>query len=193
MQVSCNQWWVFQPRHNSKVTSGKYKGTAPGSLNLSIILLDLCVGTSHWYLATSRTNLGPTFTFTFTWTMYTNLTWTSSTDAGRGSILPHPHNLQPQPRTWVDRNMAEKVKLSTSWVSHTLRYDSKQKPVLMILSRLFNNPALSDVKIKQIYNGKTREYFAHKAILCKESEYFMNAFTGNFKVRVHPGVIDRLT
>ncbi|KAI4938792.1 uncharacterized protein J4E92_000073 [Alternaria infectoria] len=46
---------------------------------------------------------------------------------------------------------------------------------------LFNNPALSDVKIKQIHEGHTREYYAHKAVLCLESDYFLNAFTGNFK------------
>jgi hypothetical protein len=49
-------------------------------------------------------------------------------------------------------------------------------------SSLFNDPVLSDVKIKQICNGKTREYHAHKAILCAQSSYFLNAFTGNFKV-----------
>ncbi|KAH7067999.1 BTB/POZ protein, partial [Paraphoma chrysanthemicola] len=46
---------------------------------------------------------------------------------------------------------------------------------------LLNNATLSDVIIKQIYKGKVREYYAHKAILCKESEYFLKAFTGNFK------------
>ncbi|KAI4638712.1 hypothetical protein J4E93_009740 [Alternaria ventricosa] len=48
-------------------------------------------------------------------------------------------------------------------------------------AKLFNNPALSDVKIKQIHEGHTREYYAHKAVLCLESNYFLNAFTGNFK------------
>jgi hypothetical protein len=47
---------------------------------------------------------------------------------------------------------------------------------------LFNDPLLSDVKIKQIHNGKTREYFAHKAILSAQSSYFLKAFTGSFKV-----------
>jgi hypothetical protein len=47
---------------------------------------------------------------------------------------------------------------------------------------LFNDPVLSDVKTKQICNGKTREYYAHKAILCAQSSYFLKAFTGNFKV-----------
>ncbi|RYN34218.1 hypothetical protein AA0119_g8784 [Alternaria tenuissima] len=46
---------------------------------------------------------------------------------------------------------------------------------------LFNNPALSDVKIKQVYEGQTREYHAHKAVLCLESGYFLNAFTGGFR------------
>ncbi|KAB2110314.1 hypothetical protein AG0111_0g1018 [Alternaria gaisen] len=46
---------------------------------------------------------------------------------------------------------------------------------------MFNNPTLSDVKIKQVYEGKTREYHAHKVVLCLASSYFLNAFTGNFK------------
>jgi hypothetical protein len=53
-----------------------------------------------------------------------------------------------------------------------------------MLSRLFNNPVLSDFKIKQVYEGMTREYYAHKAVLCGQSKYFMNAFTGNFMVYV---------
>ncbi|CAN9202243.1 unnamed protein product [Alternaria alternata] len=48
-------------------------------------------------------------------------------------------------------------------------------------AKLFNNPALSDVKIKQVYEGQTREYYAHKAVLCLESGYFLNAFTGGFR------------
>jgi hypothetical protein len=47
---------------------------------------------------------------------------------------------------------------------------------------LFNDPLLSDVKIKQIHDGKTREYFAHKAILSAQAPYFLKAFTGEFKV-----------
>ncbi|KAF1939412.1 hypothetical protein EJ02DRAFT_457009 [Clathrospora elynae] len=46
---------------------------------------------------------------------------------------------------------------------------------------LFNNPTLSDVKLKQIYQGKVREYYAHKAILCKESAFFLKAFTGKIR------------
>ncbi|RYN44530.1 hypothetical protein AA0114_g9949 [Alternaria tenuissima] len=46
---------------------------------------------------------------------------------------------------------------------------------------MFNNPTLSDVKIKQVYEGKMREYHAHKAVLCLASGYFLNAFTGSFK------------
>jgi hypothetical protein len=38
------------------------------------------------------------------------------------------------------------------------------------------------VIIKQTYEGKTREFYAHKAILCAQSSFFMKAFTGNFKV-----------
>ncbi|KAF2867727.1 BTB/POZ protein, partial [Massariosphaeria phaeospora] len=50
-----------------------------------------------------------------------------------------------------------------------------------VLLTLYNNPTLSDVKIKQISKGKTCEYYAHKAILCRESGFFMRAFTGSFK------------
>ncbi|KAF1939413.1 hypothetical protein EJ02DRAFT_513888 [Clathrospora elynae] len=46
---------------------------------------------------------------------------------------------------------------------------------------LFNNPTLSDVKIKQTCNGQTHEYYAHKAVLCTQSTYFMNAFSGSFR------------
>lgn len=59
------------------------------------------------------------------------------------------------------------------------------RSAMLICSRLYNNTALSDVKIKQIFNGKVREYHAHKAVLCLESEYFLNMFTGAFKVRLH--------
>jgi hypothetical protein len=47
---------------------------------------------------------------------------------------------------------------------------------------LFNNLKLSDVTIKQIYNGETREYYAHKAVLCMTSECFLGMFMGDFKV-----------
>ncbi|KAF2000823.1 hypothetical protein P154DRAFT_563001 [Amniculicola lignicola CBS 123094] len=46
---------------------------------------------------------------------------------------------------------------------------------------LFNNPTLSDIKIKQTYNDKTREYHAHKSVLCLHSTYFLKAFTGNYR------------
>ncbi|KAI4710018.1 hypothetical protein J4E89_005250 [Alternaria sp. Ai002NY15] len=46
---------------------------------------------------------------------------------------------------------------------------------------LFNDPILSDIKIRQIYKGETKEYFAHKAILSAHSKWFMRAFTGRFK------------
>ncbi|KAF2123058.1 hypothetical protein BDV96DRAFT_639606 [Lophiotrema nucula] len=46
---------------------------------------------------------------------------------------------------------------------------------------LYNKQTLSDVKIKQTNYGKTLEYYAHKAVLCGQSEYFMQAFTGSFK------------
>jgi len=50
------------------------------------------------------------------------------------------------------------------------------------VARLFNDPILSDIKIRQIYKGETKEYFAHKAILSAHSKWFMRAFTGRFKV-----------
>ena len=46
---------------------------------------------------------------------------------------------------------------------------------------LFNDPILSDIKILQVFNGETKEYYAHKQILINQSEYFLKAFTGNFK------------
>jgi len=46
---------------------------------------------------------------------------------------------------------------------------------------LFNVATLSDVTIRQIYNGKATDYHAHRAILASESKYFRNAFTGPFK------------
>ncbi|KAG9193591.1 hypothetical protein G6011_03626 [Alternaria panax] len=49
-------------------------------------------------------------------------------------------------------------------------------------ARLFNSLALSDVKTKYVYKGQTREYHAHKAVFCLESEYFFNAFTSSFKI-----------
>jgi hypothetical protein len=47
---------------------------------------------------------------------------------------------------------------------------------------LFNSPTLFDVKIKQVFNGKIREYYSHKAVLCMASDYFLNMFTGDFMV-----------
>lgn len=54
--------------------------------------------------------------------------------------------------------------------------------------RLYNNPLLSDIKIRQVSkNGQVREYHAHKAILSADSRFFYKAFTGNFRVsaRLH--------
>jgi hypothetical protein len=51
-------------------------------------------------------------------------------------------------------------------------------------SRLFKNPTLSDVTVKQISTyGTVREYYTHKMVLCMESRFFHRAFRGNFKVR----------
>jgi hypothetical protein len=46
---------------------------------------------------------------------------------------------------------------------------------------LFNNPVLSDVTIRQIHNGETKDYYAHKAVLCTHSRWFLKALTGDFK------------
>ncbi|KAF2686968.1 POZ domain-containing protein [Lentithecium fluviatile CBS 122367] len=46
---------------------------------------------------------------------------------------------------------------------------------------MFNNPFLSDVTIHQIFNGQSKEYHAHKAVLCAHSEYFMRMFSGSFQ------------
>jgi hypothetical protein len=54
--------------------------------------------------------------------------------------------------------------------------------VTLTSCRLFNNPALSDAKIKQVYNDSIRECYAHKAVLHMESEHFLNMFTSNSKV-----------
>ncbi|KAF2123008.1 BTB/POZ protein [Lophiotrema nucula] len=51
---------------------------------------------------------------------------------------------------------------------------------------LFNNPILSDIKILQICEGKTKEYYAHRQILAGQSSYFMRAFTGQFKEATEP-------
>ncbi|KAI4934749.1 hypothetical protein J4E85_002607 [Alternaria conjuncta] len=46
---------------------------------------------------------------------------------------------------------------------------------------LYNDPTFSDIKIRQIYKGKVKEYSAHKAVLCAHSGWFMAALTGRFK------------
>ncbi|KAF2000824.1 hypothetical protein P154DRAFT_575535 [Amniculicola lignicola CBS 123094] len=46
---------------------------------------------------------------------------------------------------------------------------------------LFNNPALSDIKLIQVWKGQKKEYHAHRQILAGQSQYFRNAFAGNFK------------
>ncbi|OAL00170.1 hypothetical protein IQ06DRAFT_348663 [Phaeosphaeriaceae sp. SRC1lsM3a] len=47
---------------------------------------------------------------------------------------------------------------------------------------LFNNSVLSDTTIRQTYNGATKEYFAHKAVLCIASGWFVKALTGNYHI-----------
>lgn len=51
-----------------------------------------------------------------------------------------------------------------------------------LLGSLFNNPTLSDIKIRQKHNGEVKEFYAHKAVLCTHSEWFTRALTGQFKV-----------
>ncbi|CAA9961526.1 BTB-POZ domain-containing protein [Pyrenophora teres f. maculata] len=46
---------------------------------------------------------------------------------------------------------------------------------------LFNDPTFSDFKIRQICNGKTKEYYSHKVMLCSRSAYFRKALMGSFK------------
>ncbi|KAH7091930.1 hypothetical protein FB567DRAFT_434637 [Paraphoma chrysanthemicola] len=60
--------------------------------------------------------------------------------------------------------------------------------LILVYSRLFNNPSLSDIKIKQVNNSQVREYYAHRAVLCMESEYFLHIFTGNFKEASESGI-----
>ncbi|KAF2278772.1 uncharacterized protein EI97DRAFT_413599 [Westerdykella ornata] len=46
---------------------------------------------------------------------------------------------------------------------------------------LYNSPTLSDVTVRQISGGKSKDYKLHKAILASQSKWFYNAFCGNFK------------
>ncbi|KAE8833852.1 hypothetical protein PTNB85_03775 [Pyrenophora teres f. teres] len=46
---------------------------------------------------------------------------------------------------------------------------------------LFNDFTFSDIKIRQICNGKTKEYYSHRVILCRRSAYFRKALMGSFK------------
>ncbi|KAF3033470.1 hypothetical protein E8E11_001760 [Didymella keratinophila] len=43
--------------------------------------------------------------------------------------------------------------------------DTTQEPAQHSSARFFNNPALSEVKIRQIYERQVRKYYAHKVIL----------------------------
>ncbi|KAF1849528.1 uncharacterized protein K460DRAFT_429052 [Cucurbitaria berberidis CBS 394.84] len=53
---------------------------------------------------------------------------------------------------------------------------------------LFNDATFSDIKILQIYNGRTKEYHAHKAVLCGHSGWFMKALTGPFMEASDPTI-----
>jgi len=50
----------------------------------------------------------------------------------------------------------------------------------------FNNPLFSDVIIKQKYQSEgrtqTREYYAHKAVLCMKSKFFLKQFSETLDV-----------
>lgn len=46
---------------------------------------------------------------------------------------------------------------------------------------LYKDPTFSDITIRQTFQGKHKEYAAHKAVLCNHSGWFMRALTGNFK------------
>ncbi|KAF1965185.1 hypothetical protein BU23DRAFT_575084 [Bimuria novae-zelandiae CBS 107.79] len=43
---------------------------------------------------------------------------------------------------------------------------------------MFDNPLFSDIKIRQTRDGVTKEYHAHKAVLCAVSPWFLGLFTG---------------
>jgi hypothetical protein len=49
---------------------------------------------------------------------------------------------------------------------------------------------LSDVKIRQIHDGKITEYYGHKAILCGHSGWFMTALNGAFMVNPVPVTLE---
>jgi hypothetical protein len=57
----------------------------------------------------------------------------------------------------------------------------------IILLRLFNDPTISDIKLKHTHNGRTREYYAHKAILYFQSTYFLDVFTNTANAHVELG------
>lgn len=52
----------------------------------------------------------------------------------------------------------------------------------LTVDSLFNNSFLSDITIRQVCDDSSKDYYAHKAVLCAHSEYFMRMFSGNFKV-----------
>ncbi|KAF2123120.1 BTB/POZ protein [Lophiotrema nucula] len=56
------------------------------------------------------------------------------------------------------------------------------------LNTLFNDPTFSDITIRQICDGKVKEYPAHKAVLCNHSNWFKKALTGQFKEASHPTI-----
>lgn len=55
---------------------------------------------------------------------------------------------------------------------------SVQRFTSLITFRLFNDEFLSDIKIKLVSNDKAHEYYAHKAVLCMESQDFMIRLQG---------------
>lgn len=47
----------------------------------------------------------------------------------------------------------------------------------------------SDIKVRNVYKGEVKEYYAHKAILCSQSKWFMKVLSGIFKVRLADDVV----
>jgi len=123
--------------------------------------------------------------FTFTFTAANKQTCISGqAKVWRGWLYPHKKFLLRQNLSTLNRVCVKTpARQHGGYAEEDVSCIRMRQWHLLNLSRLFNDPTLSDVKIKQICKGKTREYFGHKAILCTQSDFFMKAFTGGFKVR----------
>jgi hypothetical protein len=64
--------------------------------------------------------------------------------------------------------------LANSETTHTLGKNCHSARIGLVLEWIWASP------------NRYREYHAHKAVLCMESEYFLNTFTGGFKVSALP-------